>query len=870
MAKKRLDKIYETIRIYAFPGITKNLFAFDFELPDVALLEQALLKLNVDHSHLLSSSSPSSTTPGQQDYVRDDLARLGVPNDKWRLCDVNSNYAISDTYPSLFAVPASVSDNVIIEAATFRSKGRLPILSWIHPSNSATITRSSQPLVGMKNHRSKADEKLIRNIATSNSTSRSLCILDARPKVNAAANKAKGAGYEHASTYNNSNHTASDCQEELSNIKEVLPAGAKQMVSAVEFLGIDNIHVMRESERKLRELCVNSSSEDRGWFSDLENTRWLDHINLLLVCTKKIVENIQNGVSVFVHCSDGWDRTSQLTSLAMLCLDPYYRTMEGFATLIEREWLATGHKFSQRYGHGNKDYEDKDRAPIFPQFIDCVWQLQHQFPTLFEFNENYLLKVLDGMYSCQFGTFLYNCEKERKQAKVREQTVSLWQMIQLENKYNLLANSIEANGGMNNVSNSPYMFLLDSYNFNNNNHHNFYFNEHYDRTQSGQVVSTPMVGLKNVKLWNSYFLRFCQNVRGINSSFLSSGEHSASATSGQGPSLQTIRNIRASQGPSAFAVPSVLSPRDKITASAFASHRLSKEVSSMNNVEELKALVRTLQEEHEESIQLITQRADASIELLKKQKNETLQKYLLMNSFIAEERKKIKFLRSLLDKHGISFSKEDFQSWTQENEDGVDCDEEEGDWFDFIGSVEEEEDEETDETDEETDTGNDTEDEIISQVRRRKREMTVIRRELELSRNRKASPPDDYAELLGGVDDVGSGSGGSRITPTAQWQGGKVDSPRTSSSGVATKKSKPPLFVAGAMNHGNAAERVELSLRTFTNITNENKLITTANNNWDLVRSRCGCTNKAVFHGSWFLLFSLFWRAPVKCRRRSV
>lgn len=34
--------------------------------------------------------------------------------------------------------------------------------------------------------------------------------------------------------------------------------------------------------------------------------------------------------SVVVHCSDGWDRTAQITALAMLMLDPYYRTIRGF------------------------------------------------------------------------------------------------------------------------------------------------------------------------------------------------------------------------------------------------------------------------------------------------------------------------------------------------------------------------------------------------------------------------------------------------------------------------------------------------------------------------------------------------------------
>ena len=30
-----------------------------------------------------------------------------------------------------------------------------------------------------------------------------------------------------------------------------------------------------------------------------------------------------------VHCSDGWDRTSQTCSLAQLILDGYYRTIQG-------------------------------------------------------------------------------------------------------------------------------------------------------------------------------------------------------------------------------------------------------------------------------------------------------------------------------------------------------------------------------------------------------------------------------------------------------------------------------------------------------------------------------------------------------------
>ncbi len=35
------------------------------------------------------------------------------------------------------------------------------------------------------------------------------------------------------------------------------------------------------------------------------------------------------GHSVLVHCSDGWDRTAQVCSLAQIIIDPFYRTIDG-------------------------------------------------------------------------------------------------------------------------------------------------------------------------------------------------------------------------------------------------------------------------------------------------------------------------------------------------------------------------------------------------------------------------------------------------------------------------------------------------------------------------------------------------------------
>lgn len=68
---------------------------------------------------------------------------------------------------------------------------------------------------------------------------------------------------------------------------------------------------------------------------------------LVLTGAIQVADKVSSGrSSVLVHCSDGWDRTAQLTSLAMLMLDSYYRTIEGFEVLVQKEWIGFGHKFA--------------------------------------------------------------------------------------------------------------------------------------------------------------------------------------------------------------------------------------------------------------------------------------------------------------------------------------------------------------------------------------------------------------------------------------------------------------------------------------------------------------------------------------------
>ncbi|XP_034233859.1 myotubularin-related protein 2 isoform X1 [Thrips palmi] len=370
--------VFEKLQQYAFPLSHKlPLFAFDY-----------------------SETFPENGWNALEPIA--EFKRMGVPNDMWKITKINEHYEICDSYPAVWAIPAAATDDDVRAVAAFRSRARIPVLSWIHPESQATICRCSQPLVGVGGKRCREDERYIQLIMDANAQSHKLYIMDARPSANAIANKAKGGGYESEDAYQN---------------------------AELFFLDIHNIHVMRESLRKLKELCFPNIEESR-WLSGIEGTYWLKHIKYVLTGACRIANRVEtHKTSVLVHCSDGWDRTAQLTALAMLLLDPYYRTIKGFEVLIEKEWLSFGHKFQQRIGHGDDHHSDADRSPVFLQFMDCVWQLTQLFPNAFQFNETFLITILDHLYSCRFGTFLYNSDRERVQENVKQRSVSLWSYI---------------------------------------------------------------------------------------------------------------------------------------------------------------------------------------------------------------------------------------------------------------------------------------------------------------------------------------------------------------------------------------------------------------------------------------------------------
>uniref|UniRef100_A0A8C8J9J2 phosphatidylinositol-3,5-bisphosphate 3-phosphatase n=1 Tax=Oncorhynchus tshawytscha TaxID=74940 RepID=A0A8C8J9J2_ONCTS len=393
--------------------------------------------------------------PGEHvtSWFKNEVERMGFDTQNaWRISDINSK--LCSSYPQQLLVPAWITDKELENVAAFRSWKRFPAVVFRHQSTGAVIARCGQPEVSWWGWRNADDEHLVQSIAKAcavdgssrkhlaigsytngtneiNGTNdlvdtdfessltnssevetlaiqpQKLLILDARSYAAAVANRAKGGGCE--------------CPEYYPNCEVV-------------FMGMANIHSIRKSFQSLRFLCTQMP-DPANWLSALESTKWLQHLSLLLKAALLVVNAVdRDHRPVLVHCSDGWDRTPQIAALSKLLLDPYYRTIEGFQVLVETEWLDFGHKFADRCGHGENSEDLNERCPVFLQWLDCVHQLQRQFPCSFEFNEAFLVKMVQHSYSCLFGTFLCNSGKEREDRRVRERTCSVWSLLRPANR----------------------------------------------------------------------------------------------------------------------------------------------------------------------------------------------------------------------------------------------------------------------------------------------------------------------------------------------------------------------------------------------------------------------------------------------------
>lgn len=144
--------------------------------------------------------------------LRHEYSRLGINRiPTLRLTSINSSHQFSPTYPSVLVLPTSISDEQLYRVADFRSRKRIPAISWVGKitttSNQVVLLRSSQPSVGMLGARCEEDEHLLQSFCSAVQCNK-LRIIDARPSANAISQCALGGGYE-----NHLNYVGNGCKE---------------------------------------------------------------------------------------------------------------------------------------------------------------------------------------------------------------------------------------------------------------------------------------------------------------------------------------------------------------------------------------------------------------------------------------------------------------------------------------------------------------------------------------------------------------------------------------------------------------------------------------------------------------------------------
>eukprot|EP01084_Bolivina_argentea_P154521 269352_1 len=235
------------------------------------------------------------------DWIYEFETRQKISLKKWRKTNINNNYQLCETYPQIFYVPYNVSDELCINAAKFRSKSRMVVLDYYNALNGNVILRCAQPMRGIMNHNNEYDIKYINKCRETAGKNTELIFFDCRSEAAAQANRFRGKGTE---------------KEEWYGIN-----------TKIIFLDIPNIHVIRNSfDELLHNIYKNK------WHSKSNTCKWNKYIESLIsgsiLISKRILNNNNNIVSI-IHCSDGWDRTSQLCSLTQILIDKYCRTING-------------------------------------------------------------------------------------------------------------------------------------------------------------------------------------------------------------------------------------------------------------------------------------------------------------------------------------------------------------------------------------------------------------------------------------------------------------------------------------------------------------------------------------------------------------
>lgn len=133
-------------------GSVEQLYAFFYHLPaptpinGPASSSKLLYTLSTASSSSLLDAPRATPVPGPSTTSasgwstynpRVEFARQGVGSrtKAWRFTDINKDYSYSPTYPAKMVVPSRISDSTLAYSGKYRSKARIPALSYIHWAN---------------------------------------------------------------------------------------------------------------------------------------------------------------------------------------------------------------------------------------------------------------------------------------------------------------------------------------------------------------------------------------------------------------------------------------------------------------------------------------------------------------------------------------------------------------------------------------------------------------------------------------------------------------------------------------------------------------------------------------------------------------
>uniref|UniRef100_A0A8V5GTS1 Uncharacterized protein n=1 Tax=Melopsittacus undulatus TaxID=13146 RepID=A0A8V5GTS1_MELUD len=220
-----------------------------------------------------------------------ELKRQGASG--WRVSAVNERFDMAPSLPRYLWVPSGLLDHDLKRLFAHFEERRVPRLCWHHPGGSALL---------------------------------------------------RAAAF----------HTGSEPGSEDARCLEALLLGGRGpcvLVRTAELPGPADIQL---AHLKLRALCLPGDAHRDPFWGTLTPS---PPFPSLRSCLRKAVEvaSLLAGrrCSVLLQEPSDRDLNCLLASLVQLLGDPHSRTLPGFQSLLQREWVAAGHPFPHRLGSGN-------------------------------------------------------------------------------------------------------------------------------------------------------------------------------------------------------------------------------------------------------------------------------------------------------------------------------------------------------------------------------------------------------------------------------------------------------------------------------------------------------------------------------------